>query len=105
MLAVFGTSGLLHEYLFLPIDRGVLGLQLGFFLIHGVGAIAAVALGRAFARLTGRKVPRYLAIPLTLAFIFLSMPPFIHCLDQVFDLHRGSGALVLKISERAMQES
>lgn len=104
VLAVFGTSGLLHEYLFLPIDRGLLGLQLGFFLIHGLGAIAAVTLGRAFARIAGRKVPRHLAIPLTLAFVFLTMPPFIHCLDQVIDLHRGLGAWVLKMSDPAMPE-
>ncbi len=98
VLAVFGTSGLLHEYLFLPIDRSLLGLQVAFFLIHGLGAIAAVALGRAFARFTGHGVPRSLAIPLTLAFVFVTMPPFIHCLDQVLDLHRGLGAWVLKMS-------
>ncbi len=95
VIAVFGVSGLLHEYLFLPVDLAVLGWQLGFFLLHGLGAIAGARLGRGFKRVAGRRSPRWLAIATTLAFVLLSAPLFIHCLDQVADLHRGLGAWVL----------
>ena len=91
------TSGLLHEYLFLPVDRKLLGWQLAFFLVHGLGAVVAVGLGLAYARLTGRRAPRTLAVLLTLAFVLLSAPLFIHCLDHVADLHRGLGAWVLRV--------
>jgi Membrane bound O-acyl transferase family len=99
ILAVFATSGLLHEYLFLPVDRSVLGWQLGYFLIHGMGAIAGAGIGRMFKRITGRRTPRALAIAATLVFIILSAPVFIHCLDRVIDLHRGLGAWVLRLIE------
>jgi MBOAT, membrane-bound O-acyltransferase family len=99
VLAVFATSGLLHEYLFLPVDRSVLGRQLGFFLIHGLGAIAGIGIGRMFRRITGRRTPRALAIAATLVFILLTAPMFIHCLDRVIDLHRGVGAWVLRVIE------
>jgi MBOAT, membrane-bound O-acyltransferase family len=96
ILAVFAVSGLLHEYLFLPIDRTVLGWQLAFFLVHGVGALAGVGLGRTFERISGRRPPRPLAIAATVAFVLLTAPLFIHCLDRVFDLHRNLGAWVLR---------
>ena len=99
ILAVFATSGLLHEYLFLPVDRSVLGWQLAFFLIHGLGAIAGVGIGRVFRRISGRRTPRALAIAATLAFVLLTAPVFIHCLDRVVDLHRGLGAWVLRVIE------
>ena len=98
ILAAFAASGLLHEYLFLPIDRTVLGWQFCFFLIHGLGALAGVAAGRAFLRLTRRRPPRPVAIAATLAFVLLTAPIFIHCLDQVVDLHRGLGAWALRMA-------
>ena len=100
ILAVFATSGLLHEYLFLPVDRSVLGWQLAFFLIHGLGAIAGVGLGVLFRRISGRRAPRALAIAATVAFVLLTAPLFIHCLDRVIDLHRGLGAWVLRVIEQ-----
>ena len=33
----------------------------------------------------------------TLAFVLLSAPLFIHCLDQVLDLHRDLGRWVLRL--------
>ena len=99
ILAVFATSGLLHEYLFLPVNRNVLGWQLGFFLVHGLGAIAGVGLGRLFRRISGRRTPRALAIAATVVLILLTVPIFIHCLDRVADLHRGLGAWLLRVIE------
>jgi hypothetical protein len=96
ILAVFGTSGLLHEYLFLPIDLRLLGWQLGYFLVHGVGAILASLIGRRIEHIAGRRVPRPLAIAATLAFVLLTAPIFIHCLDRVADLHLGLGAWVVR---------
>jgi hypothetical protein len=96
ILAVFATSGLLHEYLFLPVDREVLGWQFAFFSVHGLGAVASAGAGRAFARILGRRPPRVLAIAATLAFVLLTAPLFIHCLDRVLDLHRGLGAWILR---------
>jgi MBOAT, membrane-bound O-acyltransferase family len=101
ILAVFATSGLLHEYLFLPIDRSLLGWQLAFFLMHGLGAIASAGTGRVFRRISGRRTPRALTICATLVFVLLTAPLFIHCLDRVFDLHRGLGAWVLQTIESA----
>jgi hypothetical protein len=96
VLAVFATSGLLHEYLFLPVDREVLGWQLAFFAVHGLGAVASVGAARAFRRVFGRRAPRGLAIGVTLAFVLLTAPLFIHCLDRVADLDAGLGAWVLR---------
>jgi hypothetical protein len=101
ILAVFATSGLLHEFLFVPIDRSLLGWQLAFFVMHGLGAIAGAGTGRVFRRITGRRVPRSLAIAATLVFVFLTAPVFIHCGDRVLDLHRGLGAWVLQVFELA----
>jgi hypothetical protein len=99
ILAVFTTSGLLHEYLFLTFDRSVLGWQLVFFGAHGLGAIAGAGFGRVFTRISGRRTPTKLAIAATVTFVLLSAPVFIHCLDRVFDLHRGLGAWVLRAIE------
>ena len=45
ILAVFGFSGLLHEYLFVPLTYDLLGWQLAFFSLHGLGAIGGAGLG------------------------------------------------------------
>jgi hypothetical protein len=103
ILAVFATSGLLHEYLLLPFDRSLLGWQLAFFLIHGLGAIAGAGIGRMFRRISGRRTPRALAIAATIAFVLLTAPVFIHCLDRVIDLHRGLGAWVLRTAGTTIQ--
>jgi hypothetical protein len=105
ILAVFATSGLLHEYLFLPFDRSLLGWQLAFFLIHGLGAIAGAGVGRMFRRISGRRTPRALAIAATVTFVLLTAPVFIHCLDRVIDLHRGLGAWVLRVIETTIQSA
>src|SRR5262249_46980837 len=96
ILAVFVASGLLHEYLFVLVDREVLGWQLAFFSIHGVGAVAGERAGRTLTRIAGRRPPRALAIAATLTFVLLTAPVFIHCLDRIIDLHRGIGAGVLR---------
>jgi hypothetical protein len=96
ILAVFVVSGLLHDYLFVLVDREALGWQLAFFSLHGIGAIACAGAGRALSRIVGRRPPRALAIAATLTFVLLTAPVFIHCLDRVIDLHRGIGASVLR---------
>jgi hypothetical protein len=95
ILAVFGFSGLAHEYIFAPVAPDLVGWQFAFFSLHGLGAIAGSWLGRFFRTVAGRRVPRSLAIAATLAFVLLTAPIFIHCLDRVFDLHRDLGAWVL----------
>src|SRR5262249_21953105 len=97
ILAVFVTSGLLHEYLFVLVDREVLGWQLAFFSVHGLGAIAGAGAGRASLGITGRRFPRAVAMAATLAFVLLTMPMFIRCLDRVADLHAGLGAWLLRM--------
>jgi D-alanyl-lipoteichoic acid acyltransferase DltB (MBOAT superfamily) len=97
ILAVFGFSGLLHELLFVSITYDLLGWQLAFFSLHGMGAIAAVGLGRAYHAVLGRRVPRVLAIAATLGFVLATAPIFIRCLDWVFDLHRDLGGWVLRM--------
>jgi hypothetical protein len=108
ILAVFGTSGLLHDYLFLPVAPDLVGWQLAYFMLHGVGAIAGFQLGRAIRLLSGRRVSRPLAIAATLGFVLISTPIFIHSLDRVIDLHRDVGGWVLRsfgasTSSRAVQ--
>jgi Membrane bound O-acyl transferase family len=96
ILAVFAISGIAHEYLFLPVAPELLGWQLTFFGIHGLGALAGIQLGRAFQVRTGRRVPRPLAIATTLAFVLATTPLFIHCLDAIVDLHRDLGGWLLR---------
>jgi hypothetical protein len=97
VLAVFAFSGVLHEYLFAPVTSEVLGWQFTFFGLHGLGAITGNWLGRAYQTLAGRRVPRPVGVIATLAFVFATAPIFIHCLDQVLDLHRDLGAWVLRM--------
>jgi hypothetical protein len=96
ILAVFGFSGLVHELLFVPLTYELLGWQLTFFSLHGLGAIGAVGLGRAFHAVLGCRVPRAVTIVATLGFVLVTAPIFIHCLDWVFDLHRDLGGWVLR---------
>jgi len=96
ILAVFGFSGLVHEFLFVPITYELLGWQLTFFSLHGLGAIGGVGLGRAYHAVLGCRVPRALAIAATLGFVLATAPIFIHCLDWVVDLHRDLGGWVLR---------
>jgi hypothetical protein len=97
VLAVFTTSGLLHEYLFAPVTSELLGWQFAFFGLHGLGAITGSWLGDGYRAIAGRRVPRPIAVIATLVFVFASAPVFIHCVDRVLDLHRGVGALVLRM--------
>jgi hypothetical protein len=97
ILAVFALSGLLHEYLFLPAAPDLLGWQSAFFGLHGLGAIAGAGLGRSYQAITGRRVPRPLAIAATLGFVLATAPIFIHCLDRFVDFHRDLGGVVLKM--------
>src|SRR5207249_7594845 len=103
ILAVFAVSGLLHEYVFLPVAPDLLGWQSTFFGLHGLGAIAGAGLGRGYQAIAGRRVPRPLAIAATLGFVLATAPIFIHCLDRVVDLHRVLGGWVLR-TVRSNQE-
>jgi hypothetical protein len=96
VLAVFGFSGVAHEYLFVPVTYDLLGWQLAFFGLHGLGAITGTGLGRAFRVALHRRVPRMLAIVATVAFMLTTAPIFIHCVDFIFDLHRDVGGWVLR---------
>jgi hypothetical protein len=98
ILAVFAVSGLLHEYLILPAAPDLLGWQSAFFGLHGLGAIAGAGLGRSYRAITGRRVPRPLAIAATIGFVLATVPIFIHCLDRFFDLHRDLGEWVLRMA-------
>jgi MBOAT, membrane-bound O-acyltransferase family len=95
ILAVFGFSGLAHEYLILPVAPQAAGWQLAFFMLHAVGAIAAARLGHVFRASLGRPVPRLMAISLTIAFVFATAPVFIQCADALVEFHRDIGAWVL----------
>jgi D-alanyl-lipoteichoic acid acyltransferase DltB (MBOAT superfamily) len=97
ILSVFGFSGLAHECLFIPVAPRILGWQLMYFGLHGQGAIAGVGFDRTFQAVTGRRVPRPLAIATTLGFVLVTSPLFIHCLDEIFDLHRDLGGWVLRM--------
>lgn len=99
ILAVFGFSGLIHEYLFVPLTYDLLGWQFAFFSLHGLGAIGGPGLGRAYRAAIGRPVPKMLAIAATLGFVLATAPIFVHCLDRAFDLHRDLGAWVLRTIE------
>ena len=96
ILAVFGFSGLAHDYMFVPLTYELLGWQFAFFGLHGLGAIGSAALGRAYRAAIGSPVPRALTIAATMGFVLATAPIFIHCVDQVFDLHRDVGGWVLK---------
>jgi hypothetical protein len=102
ILAVFAVSGMLHEYIILPAAPDLLGWQSAFFGLHGLGAIAGAGLGRSYQAITGRRVPRPLAISATFGFVLATTPIFIHCLDRFVDFHRDLGRWVLKM---AMEQS
>ena len=98
------TSGLLHEYLFLPVDREVLGWQLGFFLLHGAGCdrrLGHRACLQTHVRSAASRAPWPLQRPWF--FVLLTVPLFIHCLDRVIDLHRGLGAWVLRMRRTSIR--
>jgi MBOAT, membrane-bound O-acyltransferase family len=95
ILAVFAVSGLLHEYLMVPVAPDLLGWQFTFSGLHGVGAIGGTWLGRKYRAKAGRGVPRSLAIAATLGFVLATAPIFIHCMDRIVDLHRDVGGWVL----------
>jgi hypothetical protein len=94
VLAVFAFSGISHEYLCVSAAPELAGWQLAFFMLHGTGAVAGARLGRAYQAIAGRRVPRPLAIGVTVVFVLATTPIFIHCLDRVFDLHRDLGRAV-----------
>jgi hypothetical protein len=100
ILAVFTVSGVLHEYLFILIVPDLLGWQFAFFGLHGLGAISGVWLGRRYQVVSGRRVPRLLAIAATIGFVLATAPIFIHCLDRVLDLHRDLGGWVIRMVGR-----
>jgi hypothetical protein len=95
ILAVFAVSGLLHEYLMVPVAPDVLGWQFTFFGLHGLGAIGGTWMGRKYRAKVGRGVPRSLAIATTLGFVLVTAPIFIHCMDRIVDLHRDVGAWII----------
>lgn len=97
ILAVFGLSGLYHEYLFLPAVPGAVGFQLAFFSLHGLGAVAGAGLGHLYRAKAGRRIPHALAVAATIAFVLATAPLFLHSLDRVVDLHRDLGARVLAV--------
>lgn len=102
ILAVFAISGLFHEYLFVVAVPDLIGRQLAFFGLHGLGAIGGAWLGRRYRAIAGRRAPRPLAIAATLGFVLLTAPLFIGCLDRVLDLHRDVGRCVLTVVDRGL---
>src|SRR5690606_1081222 len=48
ILATFFASGLFHEYIFVSVDPRLLGIQLGFFAIQGLGGLGEQGLRRLF---------------------------------------------------------
>jgi hypothetical protein len=105
ILAVFATSGLLHDYLMWLVAPDLLGWQFAFFSLHGLGAIGGTWLGRKRRSIGDRSVPRSLAVAATLGFVLVTAPIFIHCMDRVVDLHRDVGARVLARVWRDQQRS
>ncbi len=82
-LAVFGVSGLMHEYLVIVCGGGpgeYTGYTFAFFLLHGA---AALVQGRKKPRL-GRKV----AVALNLAFLIITTPLFFQPLDAAVGYSR-----------------
>ncbi len=96
ILAVFALSGLLHEYLIVVAFPGLIGRQFAFFGLHGLGALGGAWLGRTYRRAAGHRPPNGLAIAATLAFVLVTAPLFIQCMDRIIDLHRDVGARVLE---------
>ncbi|MGP0064847.1 MAG: MBOAT family O-acyltransferase [Isosphaeraceae bacterium] len=97
ILAVFATSGLLHDYLMVPVAPDLLGWQSAFFGLHGLGAIGGTWLSRTYRATLGRSVPRSLSIATTLGFVLVTAPIFTHCMERVVDLHRDVGRWLLKV--------
>lgn len=95
ILAVFATSGLLHDYLMWLVAPDLIGWQFTFFSLHGLGAIGGTWLGRRYRAIIGRGVPTSLAIAATMGFVVVTAPIFIHCIDRVVDLHRDVGMRVI----------
>jgi hypothetical protein len=95
IVAVFGFSGLAHEYIILRAAPELAGWQLAFFMFHAAGAIAGAGLGRMFPSAMRRPFPPQVEIALTLAFVLLTAPVFICCVDGLFDFHADLGAWVL----------
>jgi hypothetical protein len=97
VLAAFAFSGVGHELIFVPAAPDLLGWQLAFFMLHGVGALTGAGLGRAYRARAARRLPRAIGLAASVAFLLATTPVFVHCIDRLFDLHRDVGGLVLKL--------
>jgi hypothetical protein len=83
----------------------MIGWQLAFFGLHGLGALGGAWMGRRYRAIAGRRAPRALAIAATLGFVLLTAPIFIRCMDRVIDLHRDVGRWVLRPSGARLRPS
>jgi hypothetical protein len=97
VVVAFAFSGLGHEFIFVPAAPDLAGWQLGFFLLHGTGALAGAGIGRAYQGRTGRRLPSPIAVAGTIAFLLATTPVFLHCIDRIVDMHRDVGGLVVRI--------
>ena len=96
ILAVFAFSGLMHEYLFVPVASSCSAGSSRSSACTGWERSPEPGWAGAYRAVAGRRVPRPLAIAATLGFVLATAPIFIHCLDRVFDLHRDLGGWVLR---------
>jgi len=82
--AVFVFSALLHEYMVWVALTRPDGRMTAFFLIHGVATIATTMLGKRLGRKT--LMPRWVAIPLHIAWFTLTAPLFFGPVEEAFTL-------------------
>jgi len=95
ILATFFASGLFHEYIFVSVDPRLLGIQLGFFAIQGLGGLGEQGLRRLFG--VRRRAP-WLARAGSWAFVYFTTIPFMWCLEVVVDLHEDLGAWLVRFA-------
>jgi hypothetical protein len=96
ILGTFFASGLLHEYAFDAVVPDMAGLQMAFFLLQGLGAVASRPLGRVGRRHLPPMARRSAGIAATLAFVIATSVFFMRCVDRLVSFHGEAGAWLLE---------
>jgi hypothetical protein len=97
---VFVFTAVIHEYEFVMAVPGLIGLQTLFWTIHAVAILVELRASRFLKTRFSLQVPTWLSRTLTAIVLYVSLFPFMTCMDAVVDLHADVGVwMVAQIRE------